>query len=142
MGFTPDREQFYFTETNEQTIWRYDYDPATGDLSDREVFVDTTGRSGKPDGMTVDAEGYVWSARWNGWGVVRYDPEGSEVERVDLPARKVSAITFGGSERETAYITTAGGEGDPAVEGEGAGALYAADLGVSGVAEFRSAIET
>jgi D-xylonolactonase len=142
MGFTPDREHLYFTETSDQTIWRYDYDPATGDLSDPERYADTTGRSGKPDGMTVDAEGYVWSARWNGWRVVRHDPEGREVERVELPARKVSAITFGGPAYETAYITTAGGEGDPAVEGEGAGALYAADLGVSGTPEFRSAIET
>jgi len=96
MGFTPDREHLYVTETSAQTIWRYAYDPETGDLSDREAFVDTTGRSGKPDGMTVDAEGHVWSARWNGWCVVRHDPEGEEVERVELPARKVSAVTFGG----------------------------------------------
>jgi len=138
MGFTPDRESMYVTESSDQTIWRYDYDPGTGDLSDREAFVDTTGRSGKPDGMTVDAEGYVWSARWNGWCLVRHAPDGEEVERVDLPARKASSITFGGPDYETAYVTTAGGEGDPAVEGEGAGGLYALDLGVPGVPEFRS----
>jgi D-xylonolactonase len=142
MGFTPDREHLYFTETSDQTIWRYDYDPKTGELSDPTTFVDTTGRSGKPDGMTVDAEGYVWSARWNGWHVVRHAPgSGEEVDRVELPARKVSAVTFGGPGYETAYVTTAGGEGDPAVEGEGAGGLYAADLGVSGVPEFRSSVD-
>jgi D-xylonolactonase len=141
MGFTPDREGMYVTETSAQRIWRYDYDAETGDLSDGEVFVDTTGRSGKPDGMTVDTEGHVWSARWNGWCAVRHDPEGREVDRVELPARKVSAITFGGPEYETAYITTAGGEADPTVEGAGAGGLYAADLGVSGTPPFRSAID-
>lgn len=141
MGFTPDNEHLYVTETSAQTIWRYDYDPETGDLSGREAFVDTTGRSGKPDGMTVDAEGYVWSARWNGWRVVRHDPDGAEVDRVDLPARKVSAITFGGPASGTAYVTTAGGEGDPAVEGEGSGGLYALDLGVSGTPAFRSAVD-
>jgi D-xylonolactonase len=140
MGFTPDNEHMYFSETSAQRIWRYDYDPETGDLSSPEVYVDTTGRSGKPDGMTVDAEGYVWSARWNGWCVVRHDSDGQEVDRVELPARKISAITFGGPEYETAYVTTAGGEGDPVVEGEGAGGLYAAELGVSGTPEFRSDI--
>jgi D-xylonolactonase len=92
--------------------------------------------------MTVDAEGYVWSARWNGWQVVRHDPEtGDELDRVELPARKVSSVTFGGPDYGTAYVTTAGGEGDPAVEGEGAGGLYAVDLGVAGTPEFRSAVD-
>jgi D-xylonolactonase len=142
MGFTPDDESMYVTETSAQLIWRYEYDPATGDLSDPTVFVDTTGRSGKPDGMTVDAEGYVWSARWNGWQVVRHDPEtGDELDRVELPARKVSSVTFGGPDYGTAYVTTAGGEGDAAVEGEGAGGLYAVDLGVAGTPEFRSAVD-
>ena len=138
MGFTPDDDQLYVTESSAQTIWRYDYDPETGDLSNRDVFVDTVGRSGKPDGMTVDATGHVWSARWNGWCVVRHDSEGRELERVELPARKVSAITFGGPAYETAYVTTAGGEDDPAVEGEGAGGIYAVDLDVSGTPAFRS----
>jgi D-xylonolactonase len=142
MGFAPDDESMYVTETSAQRVWRYEYDPATGDLSDPTVFVDTTGRSGKPDGMTVDAEGYVWSARWNGWQVVRHDPEtGDELDRVELPARKVSSVTFGGPDYGTAYVTTAGGEGDPAVEGEGAGGLYAVDLGVAGTPEFRSAVD-
>ena len=141
LGFTPDRERVYFTDTGADAIWRFDYDRETGLFSEREQFVDTVGSAGKPDGMTVDAEGYVWSARWNGGCVVRHDPSGREVDRVELPACKVSAITFGGPDYETAYITTAGGEADPTVEGEGAGGLYAADLGVEGVPEFRSEIE-
>lgn len=140
-GFTPDREQLYFTETNAETIWLFDYDAETGELTDRRSFVSTIGRAGKPDGMTVDEEGYVWSARWNGWCVVRYDPSGTVVDRVELPARKVSSITFGGPSHETAYITTAGGEGDTSIEGGDAGALFAVDLDVSGVPEFRSAID-
>lgn len=141
LGFSPDRDRVYFTDTGADAIWRFDYDHDTGLFSEREQFADTVGSAGKPDGMTVDAEGYVWSARWNGGCVVRHDQSGREVESVDLPSRKVSAITFGGSNYETAYITTAGGERAPAVEGEGAGGVYAADLGVSGVPEFRSEIE-
>jgi D-xylonolactonase len=146
MGFTPDRSQFYFTETVAGHIYRYDYDQATGAISNREVFVETADVEGNPDGMTVDAEGHVWSAFWDGGRVSRYDPEGAEVDRVEFPAKKVSCVTFGGPDYESAYVTTAlgPGEGDAATreeEGSGAGALFEADLGVDGVPEFRSRIE-
>lgn len=140
LGFTPDEAQLYFTETNAETIWLFDYDPETGELSDRRSFISTPGRAGKPDGMTVDEEGYVWSARWNGWCVVRYDPSGSVVDRIEFPARKVSSIAFGGPSYGTAFITTAGGEANDETEGTGAGGLFAVDLDVAGVPEFRSSI--
>jgi D-xylonolactonase len=146
MGFTPDRERLYFTETVEGHIYRYDYDESRGALTDREVFVDANDVSGNPDGMTVDAEGDVWSAFWDGSRIARYDPDGDELERVEFPAKKVSAVTFGGEKYDTAYVTTAlgPGEGSPGTreeEGSGAGALFAVDLGVGGVPEFRSEIE-
>jgi D-xylonolactonase len=146
MGFTPDRERMYFTETVEGKIYRYDYDEATGALTDREVFVDASEETGNPDGMTVDADGDVWSAFWDGGRIAHYDPDGTERERVEFPAKKVSAVTFGGQEYDTAYVTTALGPGEGSAgtreeEGSGAGALFAVDLGVSGVPEFRSEIE-
>ncbi|WP_459194157.1 SMP-30/gluconolactonase/LRE family protein [Halosimplex sp. J119] len=145
MGFTPDREGLYFTETDAERIYRYSYDQATGELSDRETVVDASGVEGFPDGMTVDAEGHVWSAFWDGGRIARYAPDGTEARRVELPAKKVSAVTFGGPDCETAYVTTALGPGEgPAgtrdEEGDGAGALFEADLGVGGVPEFRSAV--
>ena len=146
MGFTPDREQLYFTVTVRGQIYRYDYDESTGDLSNREVFVDASEESGNPDGMTVDSEGDVWSAFWEGSRVTRYDPDGEELDRVEFPAKKVSAVTFGGAEYDTAYVTTALGPGEGSAgtreeEGSGAGALFAVDLGVGGVPEFRSQVE-
>jgi len=145
MGFSPDRGRFYATETVGGQIFRYDYDQATGELSDREVFVDTDSVDGNPDGMTVDAEGHVWSAFWDGGRVKRYAPDGTEERRVEFPAKKVSAIAFGGPDFETAYVTTALGPGEGRAgtreeEGDGAGALFAVDLGVGGVPEFRSAV--
>jgi sugar lactone lactonase YvrE len=146
LGFTPDREEIYFTETEASRISRYSYDRATGELSDRETFLDASDLVGDPDGMTVDAEGCVWSAFWDGGRIARYDPEGTELERVEFPAKKVSAVTFGGPDYHTAYVTTALGPGEgPAgtreEEGSGAGALFSVDLGVAGVPEHRSQIE-
>lgn len=145
LGFTPDRQGLYFTETEAQRIYHYRYDQATGELSDRETVVETSDVDGSPDGMTVDAEGHIWSAFWDGGRVTRYTPDGTEARRVEFPANKVSAITFGGEEYGTAYVTTALGPGEgPAGtredEGRGAGALFEVDSGVGGVPEFRSAV--
>ncbi|WP_135362819.1 SMP-30/gluconolactonase/LRE family protein [Halosimplex halophilum] len=146
LGFTPDRERLYFTETEASRISRYRYDRATGELSDRETFLDASDLAGHPDGMTVDAQGCVWSAFWDGGRIARYDPDGTELARVEFPAKKVSAVTFGGPDYHTAYVTTALGPGEgPAgtreEEGSGAGALFSVDLGVGGVPEHRSRIE-
>ena len=65
MGFTPDRKQMYYTDSPKHEIYLFDYEQATGDITNQRVFVRTQG-GGAPDGLTVDAEGYVWSARWDG----------------------------------------------------------------------------
>ena len=149
MGFSPDREVIYVTESNTHTIHAYDYDLETGDIDNQRVFVDVPEDEGMPDGLTVDEEGYVWSARWDGGCLVRYSPDGEEVARIHFPARKVSSVTFGGENYEQAYVTTALGEplaaGESVAdrreeEGAGAGALFRVELGVSGVPEFRSRI--
>lgn len=145
LGFTPDRRHLYFTETEADVIYRFAYDEATGELSDREVFLDASDAEGYPDGMTVDADGCVWSAFWNGGRIARYGPDGTERRRVTFPARKVSSVTFAGPAFETAYVTTAlgPGGGDPGTreaEGDGAGALFRVDLGVRGSPEFRSRV--
>jgi D-xylonolactonase len=137
MGFTPDRREMYYTDSTVRRIYKFDYDDATGSLSNRRVFVETPEGGGIPDGMTVDADGYVWSARWDGGVLVRYAPDGSEDRRIAFPARKVSCVTFGGDDYCEMYVTTAGGQ-YKAEEGEGAGALFRLDLGIRGVPEFRS----
>ena len=139
MGLTPDRKQLYYTDTGTRKIYLFDYDRATGDITNQRVFVDVTGEEGGPDGMTVDAEGYVWSARWGGSCLVRYAPDGTEVQRVTFPAKKVSCVTFGGPDYTDMYVTTAGGD-DKAENGPGAGCLYRLQLGIKGVPEFPSKI--
>lgn len=91
--------------------------------------------------MTVDADGHIWSARWNGGRVVRHSPDGEIVDEIDLPARTVSSVTFGGPNYRDRYLTTALTDADRATEGDGAGALFRiSDVGVAGVPEYRSGI--
>jgi D-xylonolactonase len=144
MGFSADRESFYFTDTERAEILRYDYEEATGDISNPERVTDGDA-PGNPDGMTVDATGDVWSARWNGECLVRFDPDGTEKERVAFDARKVSSLVFAGPAYNEAYVTTALGPGEGpagtrAEEGAGAGKLFHIDLGVRGLPEFRSRV--
>jgi D-xylonolactonase len=139
MGFTPDRKQMYYTDSPKREIYLFDYDADTGDITNQRVFVQTPENEGVPDGMTVDAEGYVWSARWDGGCLVRYSPDGAEDRRIEFPAKKVSSVTFGGENYTDIYVTTAGGA-NKEEEGSGAGALFRVNLGIQGVPEFPSRI--
>jgi D-xylonolactonase len=139
MGFPLDRRRMYHTDSRKREIHLYDYDQATGALTNRRVFVRVPEGEGRPDGMTVDAEGCVWSARWDGGVLVRYRPDGTEERRIRFPARKVSSVIFGGEDYTDLYVTTAGGH-NKAEEGQGAGALFRLRLGIRGLPEFPSRI--
>ncbi|MWV40914.1 SMP-30/gluconolactonase/LRE family protein [Natrialba sp. INN-245] len=141
MGFSRNLETFYVTESEAHAVYAFDYDRETGALTNRRTFLETADGDGVPDGMTVDADDHVWSARWDGGRAVRYDPDGRDVDTIDLPARKVASVTFGGPTYEDLYLTTALTDGDRETEGDGAGAVFRVpDVGVSGVPEFRSRI--
>lgn len=141
MGFTPDRKQMYFSDshTDVRRIYLFDYDHKRGVLSNRRIFVEIPPDQGVPDGMTIDAEGYVWSARWDGSALVRFTPQGVEERRIQFPARKVSCVTFGGEDYADIYVTTAGGH-NRSEEGPGAGALFRLKLGIRGIPEFFSRV--
>ena len=139
MGFTPDRKHMYYTESMDFKIYLYDYDQETGEISNRRVFVEAPQSEGLPDGMTVDAEGHVWSARCGGSALVRYTPEGVEEMRVSMPAKMITSAIFGGKGLDEIYVTSLGGD-DTAQHGQNAGATFRLRLGIRGVEEFRSRI--
>lgn len=139
MGFTPDAKRMYYTDSPTHNIYIFDYDVDTGELANQRVFVNTGESDGIPDGMTVDAAGYVWSARWDGSSLVRYSPSGAQERRIWFPARKVSSVAFGGDDYTDMYITTAGGQNKTS-EGSGAGCLYRLNLGIAGKPEYLSRI--
>jgi sugar lactone lactonase YvrE len=107
IGWSPDGKTVYHTDTEKQVIYAYDFDPATGHIENRRDFVRTSEEEGFPDGLTVDAEGFVWSAFYGGWRVVRYGPDGKREREVRLPVANVTACTFGGPDLTDLYITTA-----------------------------------
>jgi sugar lactone lactonase YvrE len=141
MGFTPDGKQMYCTDSDARRIYLFDYDGDTGALTRQRVWLEIPEDQGKPDGLTVDSEGYIWSARWNGSALYRYAPDAVEVARIEFPAKKVSSVVFGGEEYKELYVTTALTSGTRSSEGPGAGALFRLRPGVRGVAEFVSRVE-
>jgi len=138
MGFSPDRQQFYYTDSAKGEIYQFDYDQSSGTLSNQRVHISIVSE-GVPDGLTVDAEGYIWSGRWDGGHLFRYAPDGSEVLRIPFPASKVTSVTFGGADYTDIYVTTAGGD-NRVLEGSGAGGVFRLNLGIQGVPEFLSRI--
>ena len=142
MGFSPDRLRFYLTDSIRSAIYRYDYDECSGAIANQRLWSSIPASEGVPDGMTVDAEGCVWSARWGGGCVVRYDPSGAEMTRICFPAVRVSSCIIGGADYGDLYVTTAGGQ-DKDAFGAGAGALFRVDLrslGVRGLPEYLSRV--
>lgn len=139
-GGDRDLRQMYYTDTLKREIYLSDYDQSSGALSNQRVFIRTPEDGSWPDGLTVDAEGYIWSARWDGSCLVRYKPDGTEERRIEFPVKKVSSLTFGGPDYTDIYVTTAGGN-IKAEDGEAAGALFRLRLGIKGVPEFRSRIK-
>jgi D-xylonolactonase len=140
MGFTPDRQNMYYTDSGLRTIYIFDYDVKTGALTNQRVWLKTPEGAGVPDGLTVDAQGCVWSARWDGAALYRYTPDGIEERRIAFPARKVSSVIFGGDDVSEIYVTTALDGRTRASEGMGAGALFRLQLGIRGLPEFFSRI--
>lgn len=106
--FSPDGRLAYFTDTPTRKILKRPIDPASGlPAGDWRLFADLEGQRGYPDGSVVDADGYLWNARWGGNCVVRHAPDGSVDRIVEVPTANVSCPAFGGDDLKTLYLTTA-----------------------------------
>ncbi|MFZ4483410.1 MAG: SMP-30/gluconolactonase/LRE family protein [Chthoniobacterales bacterium] len=139
LGWSPDQKTFYWTDTKTGCVFAFDYEAETGDIRNRRVAVEVDKSVGRPDGLTVDAEGFLWTALWGGSAVARWDPSsGAMVEKVTCPAPNVTCPAFGGPDLDILYFTTAqkGREGAEAAVGQGLGDLYAAAPGVHGLPGF------
>lgn len=147
LGLSPDNRTLYYTDSVARRIYSYDVDSATGGLSNRRVFVQVPTDEGLPDGLTVDAEGYVWSAQWYGAQIVRYDPQGKVERRIAMPVTQVSSCQFGGPDLDQLYVTTAANswEGPYAPPGYNfkagniGGPLYRVQLDIQGKPEHMAA---
>jgi sugar lactone lactonase YvrE len=137
--WTADKKTMYYIDTPTLKIMAYNYDDATGDLSNPRVAVEVPEGSGSPDGMSIDAEGKLWVAHWGGHGVNRWNPDNGELmQKVRLPAPHVTSCAFGGENLETLYITTAreGLSEEQLQEYPLSGGLFRVQPGVRGVPAF------
>jgi D-xylonolactonase len=140
MGFTRDHKFLFYTDSAVRTIYRFAYDKTTGNLTRQRPFIVAEEGGGVPDGMTVDAVGNLWSARWDGSCLVGYTPQGREFARIPFPVKKVSSVIFGGPSYDQMFVTTAGGH-QKETNGALAGALFRLTIpGITGVAEFVSRV--
>jgi len=139
MGFSPDLKTLYYTDSFAREIYSFVYDIETGSLVNRRIFATIPESHGLPDGMAVDQQGCVWSALWDGFGLVRFDQDGNIAVRVQFPTRKVSSLTFGGDDLQDIYVTTAGGN-TKHEDGAAAGSLFRVRLEANGRPEFLSRI--
>lgn len=135
--WNPDGATFYFGDSRSNLIYAYDYDRSSGAISNRRVFADTAAWPGEVDGSSVDAEGYLWNARFGGGAILRFAPDGSFDRKIDLPVRRIAHLAFGGPDLKTIYVTTARFRMKPEeLEAEPwAGGLLAIDSDVAGLPE-------
>jgi sugar lactone lactonase YvrE len=139
LGWSPDEKTFYWTDTKTGCVFAFDYDATTGDIANRRVVVEVDKSIGRSDGLTVDAEGFLWTALWAGHAVARWNPASGEmVAKVECPAANVTCPAFGGPNLDVLYFTTAqkgrdDAEASPELE---AGNLFAAKVGVRGLPGF------
>lgn len=107
IGWSPDNRLMYFTDSDVHTIFVYDFDAESGAISNRRPLIVTSHEPGVPDGLIVDDEGFIWSARWGAGKVVRYDPKGRPVSEILLPVLHPTSCAFGGPRRDELFITSA-----------------------------------
>lgn len=134
LGWSPDDRRFYFADSGTKRIYVYDFDIESGAIANRRVFAQSPDGAGTPDGLTVDSEGFVWSAQWDGWRIIRYDPDGRVDRIINLPIPRPTSVTFGGPDLTTLFITSARIRlsGQQLAEAPLSGSVFALQAGVRG----------
>jgi sugar lactone lactonase YvrE len=108
MAWSANHQTFYYIDTPTHEVVSYDYEKATGHISNKKVIIEIDDQDGYPDGMTIDNEGMLWIAHWDGWQVTRWNPFSSKkLFSIPLPVAKITSCTFGGENFTDLYITSA-----------------------------------
>lgn len=132
-------DMLYHIDTPQRKVYGYDFNPDTGDITNRRIVINTPEAIGFPDGMTIDSEGMLWIAFWDGFCVARFNPvTGALLQVVNVPVPKVTSCAFGGAKLDQLFITTASVEmsTDELDKYPLSGGLFIAEAGVSGIPAF------
>ena len=140
IAWTQDHQTMYFIDTWEQKVVAYDFDLEAIALRNKRTVVDFSGEEGFPDGMTIDEEGMLWIAHWDGYQVSRWNPRtGQKLDSILLPVARVTSCVFGGKHLDELYITTARHNGitKEYEDQPFAGGLFRLKLDVKGTPTYR-----
>lgn len=139
IAWSLDNKTMYYVDSRKSMIYAYDFDLEAGAISNRRPFVDTHDGIDTPDGITIDSEGCIWCARWDGWKITRYTPDGAIEREIMLPVQRPTSCIFGGEAMRTLYITSAraGLDNLQLAQQPLAGDIFAIDLPVHGFPETR-----
>jgi sugar lactone lactonase YvrE len=134
IDWAPDGSAMYYADSATGQVDVFDVDPADGQVTGRRALVEIELPGAVPDGLTVDAEGFLWVALWDGARVRRYTPDGRLEREVPLPVDQVTSVAFGGPSLDALYVTTARhGLSAAALDGQPlAGSVFVHDPGVHG----------
>ena len=107
IGWSPDNSTMYYVDSLRYTIYAYDFDLACGVIRNRRDLARFEPAFGIPDGLTVDSQGHLWVAFYDGWKVARINPTGNITAIIDFPVARVTSCAFGGRNLDELYVTTA-----------------------------------
>ncbi|MGB6744313.1 MAG: SMP-30/gluconolactonase/LRE family protein [Terracidiphilus sp.] len=130
VAWSPDAKTYYFGDTTANMLWAFDYDQRTGAIAGQRNFFADFGH-GAPDGSAMDAEGFLWNARYNGGCVVRIAPDGHVDRILEMPVASPTTCAFGGPGLKTLYITSARSAEQLS------GSVFALQVEISGVPDGR-----
>jgi L-arabinonolactonase len=141
IAWSLDNRVMYFADSWTRTIFSFDFDLDSGGLHNQRIFVRLPEGAGVPDGATVDAEGFLWSATFDGGCVTRYAPDGRTDRVIKVPVQRPTSCIFGGEDLSILYVTSAsmGLTERQRIDAPLAGGLFAVDAGVRGLPEPRFA---
>ncbi|MET4262407.1 L-arabinonolactonase [Bradyrhizobium sp. S3.12.5] len=106
LTWAPDGRRFYMADSAHGAIFDYDFDIDAGALGGRAVLFDGAD-FGIPDGATIDVDGCLWSARWDGHAILRITPSGNVDRVVEMPVPRPTSCVFGGPDLRTLLVTSA-----------------------------------
>lgn len=135
-AFDRTRRRMYHTDSALQVIYRFDISEH-GEVGERSDFIRFGEGDGSPDGMTVDADGNLWVAFWDGWCLRRISPEGEVLKRIEMPVQRPTSCAFGGPNFDRLYVTSArrGLDEDALTMQPCAGGLFLVQTDTRGIAE-------
>jgi sugar lactone lactonase YvrE len=108
IAWSLDGKIMYHIDTPTRNVVAFEYDLTSATISNERVVIEIEEEHGFPDGMTIDTEGMLWIGMWDGWKVVRFNPNtGKLIDQILLPVSRVTSCTFGGEKLQDLYITSA-----------------------------------